>query len=112
MNFFRRLLGLILFALGIVLVGKDIMFTTATLYGWQRIPAAGSVIALLSGLWIVMTVERRNRFIGWTLIGLGVAMVFLSSGIIMRPVNLVTFLAAFSLLFAGYKLMSQRRFRF
>lgn len=112
MNFLKRLLGFILFASGIYLVGKDISFTAQSLYGWERIPAAGSVISLLSGLWIVFTVRRRDRFIGWGLIGLGVALVFLSSGIVLRPVNLVTFLSAFALLFAGHKLMTQRRFNF
>ncbi len=93
-------------------MGKDIIFTTETFYGWQRIPAAGSVISLLSGLWIVVTARRRDRSIGWVLIGLGVALVFLSSGIVLRPVNLVTFLSAFALLFTGHKLMTQRRMHF
>jgi thiol:disulfide interchange protein len=113
MQSLRQLLGFLLFAAGIWLVSKDIIFTSQGIYYWWRpFPAAGSVISFLGGLWILFTARPRNQFIGWILIGLGIALVFFNSGIVLRPVNLGVFLGAFSLLFAGFKLMNPRRFYF
>jgi hypothetical protein len=111
MRLIRQFLGVILFLLGIYVIGKDIVFTTqVSFYWWQRIPATGSVLSLLGGLWVLFNTRRRNHWIGWSLIGLGVALVFLSSGIVLRPVTLWAFLLSFFLIFAGQKLMTARRF--
>lgn len=59
-----------------------------------------------------MTARSHDLYIGWILLGVGVVLVFLSSAIILRPTNLWTFLASFSLLIGGFKLMNPRRFEF
>ncbi len=111
MRLLRQFLGVILFLLGIYVVGRDIVFTTqVSYYWWQRIPATGSVLSLLGGLWILFNTRQRHHFMGWSLIGLGVVLVFLSSGIVLRPVTLWAFLMSFGLMFAGHKLMTVRQF--
>lgn len=110
MAFLKQLAGIALMLLGIYFVGKEIIFTTQTYYyWWQKVPATGSVISLLAGLWIIFNARRRDQFLGWIAIGVAIALIFMSGGVILRPVSLWTFLLAFSLLFGGYKLAYPER---
>jgi hypothetical protein len=103
-------LGILLILFGLYTVGQNIIFTTQlSYYGWQRIPAIGAVIFLLSGIWIVLSAADRDKFLGWILLVIGIACIFMSSGIILRPVSLWSFLVAFTCLLGGAKLMSPRR---
>lgn len=102
-------LGILLILFGLYTVGQNIIFTTQLSYGWQRIPAIGAVIFSLSGIWIVLSAADRDKFLGWILLVIGIACIFMSSGIILRPVSLWSFLVAFTCLLGGAKLMSPRR---
>jgi hypothetical protein len=51
MKEFGKLLGFALIVIGIYWLGKNIILTTqSAYYGWQTIPAAGSVVLMLAGL--------------------------------------------------------------
>jgi hypothetical protein len=113
MRFFNQLLGLALILAGIYFLGQNIFFTTQfTRYWWSSIPAAGSVLSLIGGLVTLLFGGRGSREFGWILIGLGILLVFLSGGIVLRPTSLVTFLFSFAALIGGYKLLAARRFDF
>lgn len=110
MSILKSLIGTALILLGLYTVGQDIIFTTqSSYYGWQKIPAAGSVIFSLSGLWVVLNAASRDKFLGWILLAVGIACIFMSSGVILRPVSLWTFFVSFGCLFGGLKLLNPRR---
>ncbi len=100
-----KLLGLTLIAIGLYWLGKDIILTTRSAYGWQTIPAAGSVILLVGGLWVIFNVTTSDRNFGWIMLGGAIALIFMSGGVIVQPTSLWTFLVGFSALFSGYKLL-------
>ena len=102
-----RLLGLGLIIIGIYWLSQGILFTTrSAYYWWQTIPAAGSVILLLAGLWVLFNGRRSDRNRAWILIGGAIALIFMSGGIVIRPTSLWDFLIGFSALFGGYKLIN------
>jgi hypothetical protein len=101
-----KLLGFALIILGIYWLGKDIILTTqATSYWWQTIPAAGSVVLMLGGLWTLFNASGDDRNFGWMLIGVAIALIFMSGGVMIRPVSLWAFLVGFSALLGGFKLV-------
>jgi hypothetical protein len=102
-----KLLGLGLIIIGIYWLSQGILFTTRTAYyWWQTIPATGSVILFLAGLWMLFNGGRRNSNRAWILIGGAIALIFMSGGIVIRPTSLWDFLIGFSALFGGYKLLN------
>jgi hypothetical protein len=103
MKEFGKLLGFGLILLGIYWLGKDITLTTQAAYGWQMIPAAGSVVLMLAGLWVVFNAKAGN--LGWILIGCAIALIFMSGGVMIRPTSLWNFLLGFGALFGGGKLI-------
>jgi hypothetical protein len=109
MSLLKSLLGIALIVVGLYSVGQDIIFTTQSSYNsWQKIPAAGSVIFSLSGLWVILNAAKSDKFWGWILIVFGIVCIFMSSGVILRPVSLWNLLVAFTCLFGGIKLMTSR----
>jgi hypothetical protein len=103
-----KLLGFALILLGIYWLGKDIILTTqSTSYWWQTIPAAGSVVLMLAGLWTLFNASGRDRNLGWVLIGGAIALIFMSGGVMIRPTSLWNFLLGFSALFGGFKLIQR-----
>lgn len=106
-----KLLGLGLIIIGIYWLSQGILFTTrSAYYWWQTIPAAGSVILLLAGLWVLFNGRRSDRNRAWILIGGAIALIFMSGGIVIRPTSLWDFLIGFSALISGYKLTNQRQY--
>jgi hypothetical protein len=104
MKEFGKLLGFALIVIGIYWLGKNIILTTqSTSYGWQTLPAAGSVLLMLAGLWTLFNAKAGN--LGWILIGCAIALIFMSGGVMIRPTSLWTFLVGFSALFGGFKLI-------
>ncbi|MCY7285911.1 MAG: hypothetical protein LH679_21290 [Cyanobacteria bacterium CAN_BIN43] len=113
MNPFKKFFGLALMMLGLYFLGRNIMFTTTAsgYWGWH-VSATGSVLSLMAGIWLVLCAGRSSRDLGWLLIGLGVILVFLSGGIVLRPTSLWTFCVAFVALVSGYRLMTVGRLNF
>ncbi|OLP19546.1 hypothetical protein BST81_04555 [Leptolyngbya sp. 'hensonii'] len=107
MGFIARLIGLGLVLIAIYFLGQNIIFTTQTAaYWWRPVSATGSVLAILAGI-IVLTSSRYVHWLGWALIGLGIALVFFSGSVILRPTSLWTFFLS-SLSFAsGYQLLTK-----
>jgi hypothetical protein len=111
MSILKSLLGTALILIGLYTVGQDIVFTTQSAYGfWQKIPAAGSVIFLLSGLWVILNAASRDKFLGWILLTIGIICIFMSSGVVLRPISLWNLLVSFTCLLGGIKLLSSHRF--
>ncbi|NJO41839.1 MAG: hypothetical protein HC769_34080 [Cyanobacteria bacterium CRU_2_1] len=110
MRFLTTLIGLALVLVGIYFLGQNILFTTQVApYWWRDIPAAGSVLALLSGILVLLFGRRGTREAGWILVGLGIILVFLSGGVILRPTSLWTFFLALAAIGGGYQLLTTRR---
>lgn len=106
MKLFGKILGLGLTILGIYWLGQNIILTTrSAYYWWQTIPATGSVILMLGGLWVLFNVNGNDRNFAWVLIGGAIALTFMSGGIVIRPTSLWTFMVGFTALFGGYKLI-------
>lgn len=112
MGFFGKLLGLVLVLVGIYFLGQNIVFTTQTApYWWRDIPAAGSVIAILSGIMILLS-SRDTKELGWGLVAVGIVLVFLSGGVVLRPTSLWTFFLSFVSMAGGYQLLTTGRINF
>ncbi len=108
-----KFLGLALVIAGIYFLGKNIFFTTQTSYfWWQNLPATGSVVALIAGSFTLLFGSRSSRDMGWILVGLGIVLVFLSGGVMLRPTSLWNFFLAFMSLVGGYKLLTTGRIDF
>lgn len=108
MQLLIRLIGLVLMLIGVYFLGQNIIFTTQTPYWWRDIPAAGSVVVTLSGI-LVLLFARRERDFGWILVGLGIVLVFLSGGVVLKPTSLWTFFLAFISLAGGWSLIRTGR---
>ena len=107
MQLLTKVIGLALMLVGIYFLGQNIIFTTHTVhYWWRDIPAAGSVIALLSGILILLFAGSGVRQRGWVLVGIGIVLVFLSAGVVLKPTSLWTFFLAFVSLIGGYRLIT------
>ncbi|ARV59378.1 phosphopeptide-binding protein [Nostocales cyanobacterium HT-58-2] len=91
-----KLVGLLLMVVGIVIISAN---TQIGLF--VRIPG---LLLCIAGV-IVLTQRHLNRNIGWVLIGLGIAVMFLT-GNIFASVNLFAILVSSALLFAGYQLFN------
>jgi hypothetical protein len=108
-----KVLGIALIVLGIYFLGQNIIFaTTFSPYVWRDIPAAGSVIAIMTGIISLLFFPRQTGSLGWILLMIGVVLVFLSGGVILRPTSLWSFFVAFASLAGGFQLMTQGRIRF
>jgi drug/metabolite transporter (DMT)-like permease len=113
MRFFRKLIGLAPVLSGIYFLGQNILFTTQLSRYWYRdLSAIGSVLALASGILTLLFARRGDREMGWMLVGIGIILVFLSSGVILRPTSLWTFFLAFIALAGGFKLITGGRLEF
>jgi hypothetical protein len=109
MRLLGKLIGLALVLSGIYFLGQNIIFTTQTsAYWWRDISAAGSVISLLAGVLMLLN-GREMKQMGWILIGLGIVLVFVSGGVILRPTSLWTLFLALVLLVGGYNLITTGR---
>lgn len=108
-----RILGVLLLLSGIYFLGQNIIFATSfSPYYYRSLPALGSVLALIGGVVTLLYFRRQTGNFGWILLGIGVVLVFLSGGVVLRPTSLWNFLIAFTALTAGYQLLNKGRFRF
>ncbi len=108
-----RLLGILLLVVGIYFLGQNIIFTTHySPYFWRDIPAAGSVLAIMGGVISLLFFRETVGNLGWILLIVGVVLVFLSGGIILKPTSLWNFFVAFVALAGGFQLITQGRLRF
>jgi len=103
---FGKLIGLALVLIGIYFLGQNIIFTTKiSPYWYQDISAGSSVIAILLGIMSLVFLDRESGVIGWFLIGLGIALVFVSGRVILKPTSLWYLFVSFSSLTAGLQIM-------
>lgn len=108
-----KLLGLSLLLIGIYFFGQDIIFVSHYYPYFSRgIPATASVFAIMAGVLALTFFRRQTGGFGWILLGIGIVLVFLSGGVILKPTSLWNFLVAFTTLVAGYKLLNEGRINF
>lgn len=113
MQFLGKLLGLLLVLVCIYFLGQNIIFTSqTTFYWWRNIPAAGSVLSLVSGVLILLYGGRSTKELGWILVGLAIVLVFISAGVLLRPTSLWTLFLSFMFLIAGFQLVTTGRVNF
>lgn len=107
MKLFTTIIGIGLMLVGIYFLGDNILFTTnASPYWWRGISADISVFALTGGIGALFILPRSSKFIGWTLILIGIISVFLSSRAILNPTSLWQFFLSMISFTAGYQLFS------
>ncbi|MBD2092896.1 hypothetical protein H6F67_23895 [Microcoleus sp. FACHB-1515] len=112
MRLLGKLVGLLLVLAGIYFLGENIIFTTRIVgYWWRDVSAAGAVIATIAGI-LMLLHGRGTRELGWILVILGIALVFINGSVILRPTSLWTFFLAFISLVGGYKLITTGRLNF
>ncbi len=104
-----RVLGIILIIAGIYFLGQNIIFATTYYFS---LPAVGSVLSIIAGIIALVFFPRETGNLGWIFFGIGIVLVFFSSGVILKPTSLWNFLVSFTALAVGYKLLNRSRFRF
>lgn len=108
-----KFFGILLFIAGIYFLGQNIIFTTTYFpYSYRSIPAIGSVLSITSGIIALVFFHRESGNLGWILLGIGIVLVFLSGGVILKPTSLWNFFVCFTALAVGYKLLNESRVRF
>ena len=108
-----KFIGLILLLVGIYFLGQNILFTTSYSYfSYGRLPAFGSVLSIIAGTVCLVFFRRETGNFGWVLLGIGIVLVFLSGGVILKPTSLWNFFVGFTALAGGYQLLTRGRFRF
>lgn len=108
-----KFLGIILLIAGIYFLGQNIIFATTYFpYYYRSLPAIGSVLSLIAGIIALIFFPRESGNLGWILLSIGVVLVFLSGGVILKPTSLWNFFVSFSALAIGYRLLNDGRVRF
>ncbi|MBD2201333.1 hypothetical protein H6G33_01780 [Calothrix sp. FACHB-1219] len=108
-----KVIGLFLLFLGLYFLGQNIIFATGYYsYFYSKIPATGSVLAVMAGVITLIFFRRETGNLGWIFLSLGIVLVFLSGGVMLRPTSLWNFFLAFTALVAGYKMLTQGRINF
>lgn len=97
-----KFLGLALMLGGLAFLSSSVVLGTFTIL---YLPALGSVLLVIAGV-LTLTYGRANRNLGWILITVGVVMAFLSGGIVLQSITLLSFLLAFGAISAGYQLFT------
>ncbi|MBD2740621.1 hypothetical protein [Coleofasciculus sp. FACHB-1120] len=110
---FIKLIGFILLLAGVYFLGKNIIFASHYFpYYWRNLPAMGSVLAIMGGVICLMFFRRETGTFGAFLLGLGIVLVFMSGGVILRQTSLWNFFVGFAALAGGYKLLNEGRINF
>jgi hypothetical protein len=113
MRFLIKLIGVCLLFTGLYFFGQNIIFASRYYsYFYRSIPATASVVAIMAGVLTLTFFRRETGNLGWIFLAIGIVLVFLSGGVILRPISLWNFLVAFTACAAGYKLLSQGRIDF
>ena len=104
MRLFLRLLGLGFIIWGIYILGQNIIFTTNPYpYWWRGISADGSIIALMSGILILIFAPRSMKNVGFICVAVAIALIFISSKAILNPTSLWQFCLSFTMMAGGYQ---------
>ncbi len=107
------ILGLGLIIVSIYFLGQNIIFTNQNYYDWwHKISATGSVLSILAGVGSLTFWRQQMGHFGWVLVAIGIVLVFLSGGVILRPMSLWTFFVAMLSFASGYQLLTGGRMRF
>ncbi|MDJ0620690.1 MAG: hypothetical protein QNJ63_28810 [Calothrix sp. MO_192.B10] len=113
MRLLLRLLGFGFLIWGIYFLGQNIIFTTNPYpYWWRGIAADGSILALMSGIIILIFAPRGVKDLGWICVTVAIALIFLSSRAILNPTSLWQFFLSFTMIAGGYQLLSTGRLPF
>ena len=108
-----KLIGLILLFVGLYFFGQNIIFASGYYpYFYSKIPATASVLAIIAGVLSLVFFRRQTGNLGWIFLGIGIVLVFLSGGVLLKPTSLWNFLVAFTTLTVGYKLLTEGRINF
>jgi hypothetical protein len=108
-----KLAGLILLFTGLYFLGKNIIFASGYYsYFYRSLPATGSVLAIMGGVFSLVFFRRQTGNFGFILLSIGIVLVFLSGGVILQPTSLWNFLVSFTALAVGYKLLNEGRINF
>jgi hypothetical protein len=108
-----KLTGLILLFTGLYFLGKNIIFASGYYsYFYRSLPATGSVLAIMGGVFSLVFFRRQTGNLGFILLSIGIVLVFLSGGVILQPTSLWNFLVSFTALAVGYKLLNEGRINF
>jgi hypothetical protein len=106
------ILGLGLILVSIYFLGQNIVFTTQNYYDWgHKISATGSVLCISAGVGALTFWRQQMGQLGWILVAIGIILVFLSGGVILRPTSLWTFFVAMLSFSSGYQLLTRGRMR-
>jgi len=95
-------------ALGVYLLGQNIIFSTGYLSGWWRDgSAAFAVIAMAAGvLTTLYATDRQVKRAGLVIIAMAIVAIFATGGVFLRPTTLVQFLVGICALASGYQLFT------
>ncbi|MEH2148071.1 hypothetical protein [Nostoc sp.] len=108
-----KLIGLILLFTGLYFFGQNIIFVSGYYsYFYRSLPATTSVLATMAGIFALAFFRRETGNLGWIFLGIGIVLIFLSGGVILKPTSLWNFIIAFTALATGYKLLSEGRINF
>jgi hypothetical protein len=110
MNSLLRAIGFGLLIFGIYSVCRNIVLTTHFYtYGWRGISAKASILAILSGIFMLVFLQRSAKDWGWIAVITGIILFFLSSRAFINPMSLWQFLLSFISIAAGYRMMTTGR---
>lgn len=108
-----RVIGFLLLLTGIYFLGQNIIFASHIYpYYWRNLPAMGSVLATAIGVICLVFFRRETGNFGAILLGIGIVLVFISGGVLLKPTSLWNFFVGFAALAGGYKLLNEGRIRF
>lgn len=100
-----KLIGIFLLIAEIYFLSQNIIATTYPYY--RSIPAIGSVLSIIAGIIALVFFRRETDNLGWILLSIGIVLVFLSGGVILKPTSLWSFFVCFGALAVGYKLINE-----
>jgi hypothetical protein len=103
--------GLALIVTSIYFLGQNIIFTTYYSW-WQRTSATASILALIGGIGSLTFWRREMGNFGLIFIAIGIILVFLSGGVVLRPTSLWTFFVSILAFASGYQLLTRGRIKF
>jgi hypothetical protein len=110
MRFLTKLVGLVLLIVGVYFVGQNIIFTTqVSRFWWSDISAAGSVLAITTGIISLLFFRRIIGDLGWGLVVLGILLIFISGRVVLLPTSLWYFFLSFVSLIAGFRIITTGR---
>ncbi|MFB2981225.1 hypothetical protein [Microseira sp. BLCC-F43] len=110
MRLLTKLVGLVLLIVGVYFVGQNIIFTTqVSPFWWSDLSAAGSVLAITTGIISLLFFRRIVGDLGWGLVILGILLIFVSGRVVLLPTSLWYFFLSFVSLIAGFRLITTGR---